>query len=469
MKRFQHTKTLGIAIIAITVIFLFDVLNPDHGTVFGSDSRSDSENPDVFSAEAAIEDYFKLVYSSEDPIFQDIEMLSGTVEESTESSDLQTVSQIEQDLVTIRYGDSLSSIFEKHNAPATDLLAIIKADHSSKPLRRIVVGEQIRLEQNEHGDVQSFTYIPDIRHRYVYTRTDEGFQHERVDAIEESKTIYKYVVIERGQSTITAGLQAGIRNEETILKMTNLLQWNIDFWFDIHPDDSYKILYNEIYIDGNYATDGDILAIEFKTRKKVNRLLRYEIDGEFKGYYNSDGSTIVRQFLRAPLNYVRVSSEFSPRRFHPVHKVNRPHNGVDYAAPHGTPGRATADGTVIKASYTRPNGNYVFIRHPNNYETRYLHFSKIAKGIKSGTQVKQGQLIGYVGATGYATGPHLHYEIVINGEPVNPRTVDLPEQVPLKGDAFASFKEHIRDLEARFDQAHENWSQQNRVVAEVSQ
>lgn len=448
------------------LFYTVDFFAPSPGLVRGSDVNGELVAKPVFDADSAIEGYFDLVRSSDNPIFSDFEPIEPEAESALEphtgelaSTAEATVSDL--DLISIKYGDSLSSIFARHNFPATDLRAILKNDHPSRPLRRIVVGEQIAFTKDALGLLESFTYVPNQEERFVYSRTPNGFQNEHIEAIREYKTVYKYVVIERGESPITAGLRVGIQNEETILQLTRLLQWSIDFWLDIRPNDNFKVLYKELYLDGKYAKDAHILAAEFQTRRATHRLLRYEKEGVFHGYFNPDGSTMRRQFLRAPLDYVRVSSEFSPRRLHPVIKQYRPHNGVDYAAPTGTPVRATGDGVVKKTGYTTPNGNYIFLTHPPHFETRYLHFSKVAKGMKKGVAVKQGQVIGYVGSTGYSTGPHLHYEFLINGRHQNPKTIESPEEVISSPDDLATFKQNTAHLIEQFDQAHVTYLQQN--------
>lgn len=458
------------------LVYAADLITPEPGIVFGRASESHELSTKSFTAESAIENYFDLVTSSDDPIFQDVELSRKptSLDEGSKSETLlndRAAEQPEENIqeITLSYGDNLSSIFESQKVSAVDLLGILNNDHPSRPLRRILVGEKLQFAKNgQDGALETFTYIPNRREKFVYSRTDKGWQHELVKAKVSHKTVYKYVVIHQGESPITAGLRIGIRNEETILKLTQLLQWNIDFWLDIRPNDNYKILYRERYLDGLYAEDAEILAAEFKTRRGDHRILRYEKDGAFQGYYKPDGSAMKSQFLRAPLDYVRVSSGFTPRRFHPVTKSYRPHNGVDYAAATGTPVRATADGVIKAASYTKPNGNYIFIQHPPRYETRYLHFSRLAKGMKKGVSVRQGEIIGYVGSTGYATGPHLHYEFLINGKHVNPRTVELPKQVVLKDDELATFKVVIARLNEHLDIAHIDWLQQNSGVAQAS-
>ena len=475
MLKSQRVRVSALILTTFALFYAADLLTPEPGIAFSGDSTAEVNSTNSFNAESAIEDYLDLVSSSDDSIFQDVTLVSSeawtgdAIYEAVLEDTLDNPSQFEVQEITLRYGDNLSSIFETHKVPAADLLAILNNDHPSRPLRRILVGEKLQFKKNgQDGALETFTYIPNRLERFVYSRNEEGWQHELVQAEVSYETVYKYVVIHKGESPITAGLHAGIRNEETILKLTQLLQWNIDFWLDVRPDDNYKILYKELYLDGEYAEDAEILAAEFKTRRGVHRILRYELDGVFQGYYRPDGSTMKRQFLRAPLDYVRVSSEFSPRRFHPVIKVYRPHNGVDYAAPTGTPVRATGDGIVKAASYTKPNGNYVFVRHPPRYESRYLHFSRIAKGIKQGVSVKQGEIIGYVGSTGYSTGPHLHYEFLVDGKHVNPRTFDLPKQVALTDEELIEFKEKVKNLNEDLDVAHHNWLQKNSGVARAT-
>jgi len=484
--RSQRIRTIAVVLAGIVCVYGINLYTTGVGDVFGSDTTDGLPNPDVFSAEDAISSYLDLVDTSEDSIFSEVEpilaarleeqsfpnassgpfhapTLGGAIAEQEGASQLQVVN------ITIESGDNLSTLFKTHDISGSVLLDIRRNDHATRPLNKIIVGEKLEIHKSEAGELEKFVYVPNLLERFEYTRSDVGFTTNRIEAEIEYKPVYKYVTINDGESPITAGLRTGIRNSETILNLTKKLEYSIDFWFDIRPNDTYKILYNEMYLDGSYAEDADILAAEFKTTRGTHRILRYEVDGKFLGYYSPDGYTLKRQFLRAPLNYTRVSSDFKPKRLHPVHKVWRPHNGVDYAAPTGTPVRATADGTVKVASFNKANGNYVFLTHTGNYETRYLHFNRIAKGISKGVAVEQGQIIGYVGSTGYSTGPHLHYEFLIAGKHQNPRTVNLPEARELGPEEIETFRANIADLEARFDLAHKNWIEQSTVVAQTSE
>jgi len=197
------------------------------------------------------------------------------------------------------------------------------------------------------------------------------------------------------------------------------------------------LVYEKVYREGEFLRDGNILAATFINQGERFQAIYFK-QGDVAGYFAPDGRNMRKAFLRAPLNFSYISSGFNPRRMHPVLKRIRPHNGIDYYAPRGTPVYTAGDGTVTRSAYSRANGHHVFVKHANSIETKYLHFTK--RAVKRGQKVKQGQTIGYVGSTGLATGPHLHYEFVVNGVHRNPSTVPLPKVEPLRGDLLASFQ-----------------------------
>jgi len=204
------------------------------------------------------------------------------------------------------------------------------------------------------------------------------------------------------------------------------------------------VVYEELLLDGQRFDDGPILATSFTNRGETFEAYRYtDLEGD-TSYYNETGVSMRKAFLRAPLDFTRVSSNFNPNRLHPIYKTQRPHRGTDYAAPRGTPVYAAGDGRVVEAGYTRPNGRYVFIQHGEQFETHYLHLHKLQ--VKKGVHVKQGDLIGTVGSTGAATGPHLHYEFLVNGVHRNPRTVHkiLPKARSLPGAELPRYLASIR-------------------------
>ena len=211
------------------------------------------------------------------------------------------------------------------------------------------------------------------------------------------------------------------------MSLAGIFGWDIDFGLDIRAGDSFSVLYETQYVDGEFISNGNIVAAQFSNQGHLYQAVRHT-DGN---YYKPDGASMRQAFLRAPVSFQYVSSNFNPRRLHPVLKTVRPHNGVDYAAPVGTPIMAAGDGRVIASAYNSVNGHYVFIQHANNIVTKYLHLSKrlVAKGDK----VRQSDAIGRLGGTGRVTGPHLHYEFVVDGVHRNPRTVKLPQATPLQG------------------------------------
>ena len=238
-------------------------------------------------------------------------------------------------------------------------------------------------------------------------------------------------------SLFLAGKQAGL-SDAMVMKLANLFGWDIDFVLDIREGDRFFLLYEKVYRDGSFLRDGEIIGATFVNQGEKFQAIRFDIDGQAQ-YFAPDGRNMRKAFLRAPLNFSYISSNFNPKRFHPILKRVKAHNGIDYKAPKGTPVYAAGDGKVIRSDYNKFNGHHVFIQHANNIVTKYLHFTK--RTVKKGQRVKQGQVIGYVGATGLAQAPHLHYEFLVNGVHRNPRTVSLPKADALGDTQLAIFHE----------------------------
>ena len=224
----------------------------------------------------------------------------------------------------------------------------------------------------------------------------------------------------------------------------------IDFVHDARKGDTFDALYEEEYVDGKKIGTGKLLASSYTNNKETYTAYRYEFADGHSAYYNPEGLSMRKTFLRAPLDFLRVSSEFNLHRLHPLHKKIKAHLGIDYAAPTGTPVYAAGDGRVSKAGYSRANGNFVFIRHNSRITTKYLHFQK--RFVKTGQRVKQGQIIGLVGATGYATGPHLHYEFLLDGVHRNPRKITklLPPADPIPKKDKTRFAAQVEQINAEY-------------------
>jgi murein DD-endopeptidase MepM/ murein hydrolase activator NlpD len=225
----------------------------------------------------------------------------------------------------------------------------------------------------------------------------------------------------------------------------------VDFALDIRKGDGFSVVYEERWVDGKRLRDGSILAAEFQNQGDVFRALRYNVAEDRSEYFTPEGNSLRKAFLRAPVDFRRVSSNFNMGRLHPVLKVRRPHRGVDYAARTGTPIKAAGDGRIIHRGRKGGYGNTVILQHGGNITTLYAHMSKYAKGQRVGTRVRQGQVIGYVGQTGLASGPHLHYEYRVNGAHRNPRTVKLPEAEPVDPALREDFLRATAPLVAELD------------------
>lgn len=240
------------------------------------------------------------------------------------------------------------------------------------------------------------------------------------------------------------------------VELSKVYAWTIDF-FRIQPKDYFKVIFEERFIrDSVYVGMGRILAADFGHEGRSFYSFYYDDENKYRDYYDEKGRSLRKAFLKAPLDFFRISSRFNPRRFHPVLKRMKPHLGTDYAAPHGTPIMTTADGVVIAAGYTRGNGNYVKVKHNSTYTTQYLHMSKFAKGMKKGVRVRQGDVIGYVGSTGLATGPHVCYRFWVNGQQVDPYRQDLPEAEPILEEFMSTYQTFINPLKERLDQIQLN-------------
>ncbi|NHA14229.1 peptidoglycan DD-metalloendopeptidase family protein [Thioalkalivibrio sp. XN279] len=235
------------------------------------------------------------------------------------------------------------------------------------------------------------------------------------------------------------------------MRLAGIYAWDIDFALEIRRDDWFAVVYEEIWQDGAKLRDGEIVAAEFSNQGRSFRAVRFPDEDGRASYYTPEGDSMRKAFLRAPVDFTRVSSNFNPNRLHPVLKTKRPHRGVDYAARTGTPIMAAGDGKVISAGTQGGYGKTVVLQHGGNVTTLYAHMSRIGSNAKVGRRVKQGDIIGYVGATGLASGPHLHYEYRVNGVHKNPRTVDLPKAEPVPAARRAEFAAAVAPLIAELD------------------
>jgi murein DD-endopeptidase MepM/ murein hydrolase activator NlpD len=345
-----------------------------------------------------------------------------------------------RDAVVVRSGQTLDTIFRKQGFSISLLHRILALNKDTRGLTKIRPGETFEFRKDANGDLLQMRYPLDEA-RYLLVRNENGvltaeIQHRQIIAeINETEGVID-------SSLFLAAKKAGL-SDPMIMKLANIFGWDIDFVLDIRQGDRFMLVYEKLYREGEFLRDGNILAATFINQGERFQAIYFE-HGEVSAYFAPDGRNMRKAFLRAPLNFSYISSSFNPRRMHPVLKRIRPHNGIDYHAPRGTPVYAAGEGTVVRSDYSRANGHHVFIKHANSIQTKYLHFTK--RAVKKGQRVSQGQTIGYVGSTGLATGPHLHYEFVVNGVHRNPRTVSLPKVEPLKGDTLKAFQAHAAPM-----------------------
>ena len=309
--------------------------------------------------------------------------------------------------------------------------------------RKIRVGERHTtfLTKDSIPSCAYWVYQPNAVDYIVLDFTgDSLIAHAHQKPVKEEEKSVSGVV----ESSLYETLQANNINSNLAVHLQDIFAWTVDF-YRIHKGDRFKIIYTEKFVDGESIGIGDVKAALFKQGEKDFFAFNYPYEGK-NDYFDEEGNSLRKQFLKNPINYTRISSRFSYRRYHPVQKRYKPHLGVDYAAPRGTPIKAVGDGVVIAASYTSGNGRYVKIRHNSVYTTQYLHMSGFARGMRKGKQVKQGDVIGYVGSTGLASGPHLCFRFWKNGRQVNPFSVELPPIEPIADefkDQYIAYKDSV--------------------------
>lgn len=344
----------------------------------------------------------------------------------------------------IKQGDTLYGILSDKFTPQemAEINATIKKEIKGFVLRP---GMKLTLEKNKV--LLNAAIDKDV----VIERMEDCTAHVTVNTFEHE--MMNVVVRGTIENNLFDAMAKAGEDAELAANLASIFEWEIDFFKDLRPGDRFIVLVEKKFIKDRYAGYGKILAADFYNQGRLKRAVYYDDGNKNKGYYNEKGEGLERGFLRVPLNYSRISSRYSTSRLHPVLGYHRPHYGVDYAAPTGTPVKATASGIVKIKSRTKGNGNYIALRHPNGYETFYLHLNGFNRAIRQGSHVEQGQIIGYVGSTGYSTGPHLDYRIRKNGRWLNPLTfVATPKT--LKKDEVPAFLEHASVFFDKLNMSH---------------
>ena len=355
--------------------------------------------------------------------------------------------------IEIKSGDNLSAIFSKVGLSDQDLFRVLNSSDEAKVLNQVYPGYQLDFLIPENADgkseLEQLRLLKSPLEGFLFTLNNNNYDVESILNFPQLRPTFKVGTI--ADSLFMAGQREQIP-AVTIMEMANIFGGVIDFILDPRTGDDFSILYDEKYLDGEFIGHGDILATQYTNQGRTFTAVRYSNDEGEVGYYNAEGESMRKAFLRSPLDVFRISSNFNPNRRHPILNTIRAHKGTDYAAPRGTPIRATSDGQVTRASRNGSFGNLVIVKHAGGFETKYAHLSKYANGIKKGKRVRQGDVIGYVGTTGSATGPHLHYEFLMGGVHQNPRTIidKLPKAESINPAEMDSFRTQTADLLKRF-------------------
>ena len=348
--------------------------------------------------------------------------------------------------LTVGAGDNLSLIFKRAGYSDRDIYRITKKTNQGKSLTRLFPGQTIAFKADEQGELSAVRHIISPLESITYQKSSEGFEGQRDMRSPQIREVWASAKIT--SSLYLAGQQAGL-SQNMIMELANIFGGVIDFVLDPRVGDTINLVYEDLYLDGERYKDGEIIAASFTNQGKTFSAFRFTDASGESNYYNEDGVSMRKAFLMSPVDFTRISSNFNMRRLHPIYKTTRPHRGTDYVAPRGTPVFSTGEGRVIKAGYNKANGNYVFIAHGEQYVTKYLHLHK--RKVGKGQRVVQSQVIGTVGATGAATGVHLHYEFLLNGVHRNPRTIHkkLPKAETLAAAEIPAFKRAITNASAQ--------------------
>ena len=352
--------------------------------------------------------------------------------------------------IRVQNGDTLSTIFAQVGLGASTLHDAINSSKDAKQLTRLKVGQVLDFNLSDDGQLETIhSKLSDLE-SITLSKSEKGFSFKREVVKPDVETTYTRGII--NSSLFLSAKRAGLSHSLT-MDLANVFGYDIDFAMDIREGDEFELIYERKVVNGKQVGTGNILSARFTNRGKTFTAVRYTNKQGNSSYYNANGESMRKAFIRTPVDFARISSRFSTGRRHPVLNKIRAHKGVDYAAPRGTPIKAAGDGRVTLAGRNGGYGNTVIIQHGQRYRTLYAHMNGFAKGVRTGSHVKQGQIIGYVGTTGLSTGPHLHYEFQVNGVHVDPLSQKLPMADPIAKSEKARFLQISKPLRAKMDSA----------------
>ncbi len=349
----------------------------------------------------------------------------------------------------IRKGESLYLALVREGIPKDKIILLEKALKPVFDVRRSQIGDRYELERNLEGHFKNFKYYTTVSpiDFYLIEKDESGKLVAKKERLPVEKRIAR--VEGRIEASLYEAMIAAGQKPSLTMDFADIFDWEIDFLTEPRPGDTFRLVWEEYWQDEKKLADGRILAAQYINRHKTHTAIYFEDPEGHRGYFTEEGKSLRKQFLRSPLSYRRISSYFSYRRFHPILKVYRPHPGIDYAAPIGTPVRSIGEGRVVYKGWKGGFGKFIKIKHKKGYYTTYGHLRRYAKGIRTGAKVHQGQVIGYVGSSGLSTGPHLDFRIIKNGRYINFLRLKFP---PVKSVKKEYLKEFNKIKETRLAQ-----------------
>ena len=432
-SRFNHIHALVLAVSIAVIVSIFLLMSAD-----ASATRSKLTPEQALIAKNNTE---QVTLPLNIPSIQDEVAATTTI---AEDDDIPQESWL---TVKVKPGDALAHIFKRNKLSPTELHAIMQLGKPTKRLKSVRPGDTFKFQVSGNGELQQLLYeFSHLKTLHIQRHADT-FSARIAEKEIEKRTTYAIGTIR--SSLFEAGKDAGL-SDNLIMEMVGIFGWDVDFALDIREGDQFALIYEEQFLDGEKVKDGNILAAEFINQGRAYRALRYTDSKGRSDYYTPAGLSMRKAFLRTPVDFRRISSRYGNRR-HPTLNKMRLHKGVDYAAKTGTPIKASGDGKIIFRGTKGGYGRTIIIKHGGRYSTLYAHMSRYKRGLKAGRTVKQGQIIGYVGSSGRATGPHLHYEFRVNGVHRNPLTVKLPNAAPIKKQYKDSFNRLATALLAQLD------------------
>ncbi|MGY8822154.1 MAG: peptidoglycan DD-metalloendopeptidase family protein [Pseudomonadales bacterium] len=397
----------------------------------------------------------ELETASEEPLVSLSVESPFTRTETPAEPDLQSLQQKDAEAATplskevvVANGDTLSTVFAKVGLPQATVHDVLASSKEAKQFARLKVGQRLEFELDDQGNLAQLRSQLNKLESVQLERSGTSYVFKKEQLKPDVSTAYAYGRIE--SSLFLAAKRAGLSHNLT-MDLANVFGYDIDFAMDIRKGDSFEVIYEQKTVAGDRVGTGNILAARFTNRGKSYTAVRYTNKQGNSSYYTADGQSMRKAFIRTPVDFARISSRFSNGRKHPILNKIRAHKGVDYAAARGTPIKSAGDGKVLLAGRKGGYGNTVVIQHGNRYRTLYAHMQGFAKGVRNGSSVKQGQIIGYIGTTGLSTGPHLHYEFQVDGVHVDPLGLKLPMADPIAKNEKQRFLQLSNPLMARMD------------------